>query len=346
MRIGPGSGSSPTLMGTAKHDDKLVVDTDGRKVMHLVAMWRDDIPKDWKPIRPGADRRIACDVPVNFGDPGIARAQSEQSVAVRGYAAVVVNNSLKDTSSFDGLPGSLRYEAAALNSGDPANQAHGVERIDWNPRPAPARSCGSTRPSRSPTRSRRSRGEQHGLRDRRPQRRLGLEGLSMKTGKSVLRYDTGAEGSTTRSTPTPRSPPTAPSGPARSAASTSCGRPARTVAAAELTRTPPGSAPPPWRRGRTRTPMPTPGSMGAMRARADRRAGRRSVRGGHRNDRGPRRMWRSRWWRLDADRPRGGCHGARHDHHDPAHGLGPGEVQDRPGAHDPRPGYDACRIHL
>jgi hypothetical protein len=47
---------------------------------------------------------------------------------------VVVNNSLKDTSSFDGLPGSLRYQAATLSSGDPAHQAHGVERIDWNPK--------------------------------------------------------------------------------------------------------------------------------------------------------------------------------------------------------------------
>src|SRR5262249_1960020 len=194
VRIGPGSGSSPTLMGTAKGDDKLVVDTDGRKVMHLVAMWRDAIPKDWKPIRPGADRRVACDVPVNFGDPSIAKAQSEQSVAVRGYTAVVVNNSLKDTSSFDSLPGSLRYQAATLASGDPANAAHGVERIDWNARTRTCKVVWVNKtvsiPNAIPTISAGSStvyaiGASNGV--------WGLEGLSLKTGRRVLRLDTGAE---------------------------------------------------------------------------------------------------------------------------------------------------------
>ena len=196
VRIGPGSGSSPTLMGTAKKDDKLVVVTDGRKVMHLVAMWRNAIPKDWKAIRPGEDRRIACDIPVNFGNPNIAKAQSEQSVAVRGYAAVVVNNSLKDTSSFDSLPGSLRYQAAALSSGDPKNAAHGVERIDWNPR---TRRCAVTWvnktvsiPNAIPTISSASNtfyaiGQRNGT--------WGLEGLNMKNGRSALRFDTGADNS-------------------------------------------------------------------------------------------------------------------------------------------------------
>jgi hypothetical protein len=194
VKIGPGSGSSPTLMGTAKRDDKLVVVTDGRKVMHLIMMWRDGIPKGWKPIKPGADRRIACDVPVNFGNPSIAKAQSEQSVGVRGYAAVVVNNSLKDTSAFDSLPGSLRYQSATLSSGDPANQAHGVERIDWNPK---TRKCKVTWvnktvsiPNAIPTISGGSNmfyaiGARNGV--------WGLEGLDMKTGRSVLRYDTGSE---------------------------------------------------------------------------------------------------------------------------------------------------------
>ncbi len=196
VRIGPGSGSSPTLMGTAKRDDKLVVITDGRKVMHLVAMWRDAIPKNWKAIRPGADRRIACDLPVNFGNPGIAKAQSEQSVAVRGYGAVVVDNSLKDSSAFDGLPGSLHYQASTLNSGDPKNQAHGVERIDWNPK---TRKCKVTWVNRTvsipnaiPTISSASNmlyaiGARNGT--------WGLEGLDMKTGRSALRLDTGADNS-------------------------------------------------------------------------------------------------------------------------------------------------------
>jgi hypothetical protein len=193
IRIGPGSGSSPTLMGTARDDDKLVVVTDGRQVMHLIMMWRDEIPKDWQPIAPGMDPRIVCDVPVDFGDPTIAKAQSEQSVAVRGWAAVVVNNSLKDTSAFDGLPGSLRYQAATLNSGDPANAAHGVERIDWDPA---TRTCSVkwinaqvSIPNAIPTLSSGSNmfyaiGARNGI--------WGLEGLDMTTGESRLRVETGA----------------------------------------------------------------------------------------------------------------------------------------------------------
>lgn len=133
IRVGTGSGSSPTLMGTAKRDDKLVVITDGQTVMHLLMMWRDRVPKGFKPLYAGADPRLACDVRLDFGDPSIAKAQSEQSVNVRGYGAVVVNNSLVDTTAFDSLPGSLHYTAATLASGVPLNAAHGMERVDWDP---------------------------------------------------------------------------------------------------------------------------------------------------------------------------------------------------------------------
>lgn len=134
IKLGSGSGSSPTLMGTGKRDDKLVVITDGQRVMHLLMMWRDRIPKDWKPIAPGVDRRIACDVRIDFGDAQISKSQSEQSVAVRGYGAIVVNNSLKDTTAFDALPSSLDYTSAVLASGVPAIAAYGMQRVDWDPK--------------------------------------------------------------------------------------------------------------------------------------------------------------------------------------------------------------------
>jgi hypothetical protein len=166
--------------------------TDGRQVMHLIMMWRDETPKDWQPIAPGMDPRIVCDVPVDFGDPTITKAQSEQSVAVRGWAAMVVNNSLKDTSAFDGLAGSLRYQLATLNSGDPANAAHGVERIDWDPS---TRTCSVkwinaqvSIPNAIPSLSSGSNmfyaiGARDGI--------WGLEGLDMTTGESRLRVETG-----------------------------------------------------------------------------------------------------------------------------------------------------------
>ncbi len=92
-RLGKGSGSTPTLMGTGD-GDRFVVITDGQDVMHLVLMWRDDIPSGWEPIAPGKDLRIAAEVPVTFGNPDAEVAYSEQSVLVRGYGAVVVNNRL------------------------------------------------------------------------------------------------------------------------------------------------------------------------------------------------------------------------------------------------------------
>ena len=40
LRLGPGSGSTPSLMGTAPGDDKFVVITDGQELMHLVLLYQ------------------------------------------------------------------------------------------------------------------------------------------------------------------------------------------------------------------------------------------------------------------------------------------------------------------
>ena len=83
-------------MGTDPGDDRFVVITDGQRLMNLVLMWRDEIPVDWRPDRPGKDRRIACEVPVRFGDPNATESLDEQSVLVRGYASILVNNQLRE----------------------------------------------------------------------------------------------------------------------------------------------------------------------------------------------------------------------------------------------------------
>ena len=132
-RLGVGSGSTPTLMGTAPGDDRFVVITDGQELMHLVLMWRDRIPRDWEPVREGADPRIACEIPVTFGDPTATRSLSEQSVLVRGHSAVVVNNLMQ----LDPVLGQLPPQAAPISqllSGLPGNEPRGVERFDWDPR--------------------------------------------------------------------------------------------------------------------------------------------------------------------------------------------------------------------
>jgi hypothetical protein len=130
-RIGSGSGSTPTVMG-ARGDDRFVVITDGQELMHLVLMWRGDIPKSWKGL-PGRPRRIACEVPVTFGDPDATQSVSEQSVLVRGFASVVVNNALALDPVFGPLPPALR-PFSVVTGQIPGNAPKGVERIDWSPK--------------------------------------------------------------------------------------------------------------------------------------------------------------------------------------------------------------------
>ncbi|MCX6394917.1 MAG: hypothetical protein NTV23_00330 [Propionibacteriales bacterium] len=130
-RISGGSGSTPTLMGV-RQDDRFVVITDGARTMNLVLMWRDKIPTGWTPVRPGADRRIACEVPLVFGNEPGTESLSEQSVVVRGKTAVVVNNLQGFDEVLSQLPGQLSIYTA-LVSGLPLNAPKGVERVDWNP---------------------------------------------------------------------------------------------------------------------------------------------------------------------------------------------------------------------
>ncbi|MEL0028078.1 MAG: hypothetical protein VW625_05355, partial [Perlucidibaca sp.] len=136
-RLGAGSGSTPSLMGQPGSKDRFVVITDGQPLMHLVLMWQDEIPADWQPIKPGRDRRIACEVPVNFGDESVTESLSEQSVLVRGYAAVVVNNLFKLNKLFAQVPGQLQ-PFTQLVSGLAINRPAGLQRIDWDPE---TRSC-------------------------------------------------------------------------------------------------------------------------------------------------------------------------------------------------------------
>jgi len=89
-RLGRGSGTTPTLMGIG-NQDRLVVIADGEKKMSIVAFWRDEIPKDWQGIQ-GYSRRVAGIHPIWFGDPARERSITDQSLLVRGYEAVAVNN--------------------------------------------------------------------------------------------------------------------------------------------------------------------------------------------------------------------------------------------------------------
>ncbi len=124
VRLGAGSGSTPTLMGTG-NEDKFVVITDGQDLMHLVLFWRGEIPADWQQIPGTKSRRIAAQVPVTFGDANAQDTLSEQSVCIRGYGALVVNNQLK-------VPLDNQV-ISILVSGIVPVAPYGAERFDWDP---------------------------------------------------------------------------------------------------------------------------------------------------------------------------------------------------------------------
>lgn len=138
-RLGSGSGSTPTIMGNPGDRDRFVVITDGQPLMHLVLMWLDDIPADWQPVKPGRDRRIACEIPVDFGNPNATESLSEQSVLVRGYASMVVNNLLQQNQLLNLLPAQLQ-PFTQLSSGLSFNRPKGLQRIDWDPKTRTCRS--------------------------------------------------------------------------------------------------------------------------------------------------------------------------------------------------------------
>lgn len=124
VRLGKGSGATPSLMGTGEQD-KFVVITDGQELMHTVLFWRDEIPSDWVQIPGTRDRRIAAQIPVTFGDPEANVSSSEQSPCVRGYGVVIVNNQLAFTSE--------NPVENIVNSQDPDIAPYGAEKFVWDP---------------------------------------------------------------------------------------------------------------------------------------------------------------------------------------------------------------------
>lgn len=184
--LSEGSGSTPDVMGTDPGDDKFVVITDGQEVAHLVLLWRDEIPRDWKPIAPGKDRRIACEVPVRFGDPNRTSSVSEQSVLTRGYSSVIVNNATPLDRAFGLVPAPFNTLSSLL-SNLPANAPRGIERIDWDPETRTCRTVWANPdisiPNAVPTMSAESQmvyaiGAQNTF--------FGLEGIDFRTGESKL----------------------------------------------------------------------------------------------------------------------------------------------------------------
>ena len=125
VKVGKGTGSTPTLMGFGSDEDKLVVITDGADRMHIVAFWRDEIPAGFTQKEGTKSNRIADQFAITAGQPADAKwIQSEQSVVVKGYGAFVVNNIV------DKMPEDRLVGVIAL--GPVIAPPVGAERVEWD----------------------------------------------------------------------------------------------------------------------------------------------------------------------------------------------------------------------
>lgn len=127
---GHGTGATPSLMGFGEDEDNLVVITDGNPRMNLVLYWRNEIPADWQGL-PGHDRRVAGILPVTMGEQNLSAIQSEQSVVVAGYGALVVNNNPRNTPWY--LPGRANTLLISFLGSSPTYQPFGVQKFEWDP---------------------------------------------------------------------------------------------------------------------------------------------------------------------------------------------------------------------
>jgi hypothetical protein len=125
-----GTGATPSLMGLGA-EDRFVVITDGEPLMNVVLFWRDAIPSDWQQLVGAPERRIAGQLPADLGDPDLEAIQSEQSVVVAGYGALVVNNVPRNIPWY--LPERARSLLISFLGSNPEYQPYGVQKFVWNP---------------------------------------------------------------------------------------------------------------------------------------------------------------------------------------------------------------------
>ncbi|HCS29063.1 MAG TPA: hypothetical protein DIW43_16520, partial [Spongiibacteraceae bacterium] len=76
-------------------------------------------------------RRIAGLMPANMGNADLQAIQSEQSVVVAGYSAVVVNNQPRNVPWY--LPERAQTLLISFLGSNPRYQPYGVQKFEWNP---------------------------------------------------------------------------------------------------------------------------------------------------------------------------------------------------------------------
>ena len=124
-----GSGATPSLMGF-DNEDQFVVITDGANIMNVVLFWRNQIPNNWQPIKDTLSPRIAGQLPANMGNESIQQIQSEQSVVVAGYGAMVVNNTPRNAPWY--MPERAKSLLVSYLGSNPKHNPYGIHKFQWN----------------------------------------------------------------------------------------------------------------------------------------------------------------------------------------------------------------------
>jgi hypothetical protein len=145
---GHGTGATPSLMGFGD-EDRFVVIADGEPLMNVVLFWRDEIPEDWEQLPDAPDPRIAGMLPANMGDPALREIQSEQSVVVAGYGALVVNNVPRNEPWY--LPSRAATLLISYLGSEPRYQPFGVQKFEWDPTTRSLRNAWVNREVSSPS---------------------------------------------------------------------------------------------------------------------------------------------------------------------------------------------------
>ena len=127
---GAGTGATPTLMGFGDND-RFVVITDGEALMNVVLYWRDAIPAGWATVPGAPSNRIAGQLPADMDDPSLTAIQTEQSVVVGGYGALVVNNAPATIPA--GFPAAGVRSLVGYSGANPLFAPSGIQKFSWNP---------------------------------------------------------------------------------------------------------------------------------------------------------------------------------------------------------------------
>lgn len=119
-----GSGTTPSLLGFADDEDKLVIISDGnRDNAQIVAFWRDDIPANFSQ-KPGTQsRRIADQIPFK-----LSKTTVEASPVVYGNGVLVVNSTYPEPGPF-----SMDLISNAFLAGTTREPPRGIQKYQWLP---------------------------------------------------------------------------------------------------------------------------------------------------------------------------------------------------------------------